>query len=63
MNQAWHILTIEDDPAVGRSLHDGLVRDGYMVTWKLNGAEGVKFARAYPAFNYFGCAAAGWVRL
>lgn len=41
-----HILLIEDDPAVARSLQDGLTRDGgYPVTWKASGGEGIRFAR------------------
>lgn len=39
------ILLIEDDPAVARSLQDGLERDGYAVTWKISGQEGVAHAR------------------
>lgn len=40
------ILLIEDDPAVARSLKDGLTRDGgYPVTWKASGSEGVRYAR------------------
>lgn len=45
MNQATHILLIEDDPAVARSLQDGLARDGYLVTWKDSGAAGISHAR------------------
>lgn len=45
MNQANSILLIEDDPAVARSLKDGLERDGYTVTWKSSGAEGIQVAR------------------
>jgi len=45
MNQTAHILLIEDDPAVARGLQDGLGRDGYVVTWKTTGEEGVSFAR------------------
>jgi len=45
VSQPTHILIIEDDPAVGRSLRAGLERDGYAVTWKAAGAEGVSFAR------------------
>lgn len=45
MNQADRILLIEDDPAVARSLQAGLEREGYVVTWKPSGAEGVKHAR------------------
>ena len=40
------ILLIEDDPAVARSLQDGLTRDGgYPVTWKASGTEGMRYAR------------------
>jgi len=45
MNQTPHILVIEDDPAVARSLQDGLQRDGYQVSWKSSGAEGVQYTR------------------
>lgn len=41
-----HILVIEDDPAVARSLQDGLEREGYRVTWKASGAEGIDHARS-----------------
>lgn len=48
-NQPRHILIVEDDPAVGRSLQDGLTREGYAVTWKNRGGDGVSFAReAHP---------------
>jgi DNA-binding response OmpR family regulator len=40
-----HILVIEDDPGVARGLQDGLSRDGYRVTWKATGSDGVFFAR------------------
>jgi DNA-binding response OmpR family regulator len=39
-----HLLLIEDDPAVARSLQTGLQRDGYTITWKDRGEEGVRFA-------------------
>jgi DNA-binding response OmpR family regulator len=45
MTQPVHILLIEDDPSVARGLQAGLEREGYMVTWKPEGAEGVSFAR------------------
>ncbi len=45
MNQTPHILVIEDDPAVARSLQDGLQRDGYQVSWKSSGTEGVQYTR------------------
>jgi DNA-binding response OmpR family regulator len=44
MSQPPYILLIEDDPAVARSLQDGLERDGYAVTWKASGQEGIKYA-------------------
>jgi DNA-binding response OmpR family regulator len=47
MNQPYHILVIEDDPAVGRLLQESLRRDGYAVTWKMAGGEGVAFARQH----------------
>ncbi len=40
------ILLIEDDLAVARSLQDGLARDGYAVTRKACGAEGIAHACA-----------------
>ncbi len=41
-----NILLIEDDPAVARSLQDGLTRDGgYPVMWKASGTEGIRCAR------------------
>jgi DNA-binding response OmpR family regulator len=39
------ILVIEDDPAVASSLQDGLARDGYRVTWRASGGEGIRYAR------------------
>lgn len=48
-NQPYHILVVEDDPAVARSLQDGLTREGYVVTWENNGSDGVSCARtAHP---------------
>jgi DNA-binding response OmpR family regulator len=45
MEQPIRILLVEDDPAVARSLQDGLERDGYAVTWKESGAVSVAYAR------------------
>jgi DNA-binding response OmpR family regulator len=45
MNQFTRVLLVEDDPAVGQSLCDGLEREGYAVTWKTCGQEGIAFAR------------------
>jgi DNA-binding response OmpR family regulator len=48
-NPPRHILVVEDDPAVARSLQDGLAREGYAVTWKNTGGEGASYARdAHP---------------
>lgn len=44
-NPARHLLIVEDDPAVGRSLQDGLRREGYTVTWKKTGGEGLSCVR------------------
>jgi DNA-binding response OmpR family regulator len=44
---SYHLLLIEDDPAVAQSLQDGLVRDGFSVTWKSNGADGVAHAQKH----------------
>lgn len=43
--KAAHILIVEDDPAVARSLRDGLEREGYSITWKDQGMDGLAFAR------------------
>jgi DNA-binding response OmpR family regulator len=44
MEAPFHILVIEDDPAVARSLVDGLERGGFRATWKASGEEGVQSA-------------------
>ncbi len=49
VEQPTQILIVEDDPTVARSLQDGLARDGFAVTWKNNGTDGITFARdAHP---------------
>jgi len=45
MNQASHLLVIEDDPAVATASAMELEREGYAVTWTTSGAEGVRIAR------------------
>ena len=45
MNQPSHILLIEDDAGVGRSLEDALQREAYQVGWRTTGAEGVTYAQ------------------
>jgi DNA-binding response OmpR family regulator len=42
-----HILIIEDDPGIATSLHSGLEREGYRVTWKDNGEGGIAFAQKH----------------
>lgn len=46
MNTSYHhILVIEDDPAVARSLSDGLEREGFHVQSVPTGAEGLQIAQ------------------
>lgn len=45
MSQDTQILVIEDDPGVAHSLSEGLMREGFLVTWKATGREGVEYAR------------------
>ena len=47
MNATTHLLIVEDDPAIARSLCDGLEREGYHVTHAATGADGVKFAQEH----------------
>ena len=39
------ILIIEDDPAIARSLQDGLLRNGFQVAWEGSGGGGLEYAR------------------
>jgi DNA-binding response OmpR family regulator len=49
MSSPIQVLIVEDDPAVARSLQDGLAREGYAVTWKSKSADGLTHAReAHP---------------
>ena len=41
-----HILIIEDDPGIATSLRRGIEREGYQVTWKDKGEDGVTFAQS-----------------
>jgi DNA-binding response OmpR family regulator len=43
-SQRRHILLIEDDPAVADSLQRGLTEEGYQVSWRRTGREGVVYA-------------------
>ena len=40
------ILIIEDDPAVGESLRDGLTSNGLHAEWKSSGGEGICHAQS-----------------
>jgi DNA-binding response OmpR family regulator len=44
MDPKTTILLIEDDPAVARSLIDGLEREGFATLWKATGKDGVEIA-------------------
>ncbi len=43
--RAQTILVIEDDPAVGEALVEGIGTEGYQVHWETTGSGGVAFAR------------------
>lgn len=43
-----HILLIEDDPAIAQSLQDALKFEGYAITWKSNGQDGLRAAKEHP---------------
>jgi DNA-binding response OmpR family regulator len=42
MSDRFSILLVEDDPAVGQSLQDGLQHEGYRVVWKILGEEAIE---------------------
>jgi len=44
-NTPTHILIIEDDPGIATSLKSGLEQEGYQVTWKDKGEDGIAFAQ------------------
>jgi DNA-binding response OmpR family regulator len=46
-DQADQILLIEDDSALAQTLQEGLEREGYCVTWKASGMQGLTHARAH----------------
>ena len=41
-----HILIIEDDPGIATSLRSGLEQEGFHVTWKDQGENGIAFAQS-----------------
>jgi DNA-binding response OmpR family regulator len=47
MTYPARILHIEDDPAIARSLLEGLRREGYDATWRSTGGDGIAFAAAH----------------
>ncbi len=42
-----HILLVEDDPTLARTLEEGLGSEGYRVIWKASGLEAVAYAREH----------------
>jgi DNA-binding response OmpR family regulator len=44
VSEPYRILLVEDDPGVARSLQTGLEREGFAVTWKINGGDAIRFA-------------------
>jgi DNA-binding response OmpR family regulator len=44
MSDPFNILLVEDDPAVARSLRDGLESEGYRVFWVTSGEDGIDLA-------------------
>lgn len=42
---SYHILIIEDDPAVGQSLRSGLTEEGFRVSWRKEGRAGIQLAQ------------------
>ncbi len=44
MASPFQILVVEDDHAVGQSLRIGLQHEGFLVTWKENGEDGIRYA-------------------
>ncbi len=47
MNVVTHLLLVEDDPAIARSLREGLEREGYRVTHAATGAAGLAVAQEH----------------
>jgi DNA-binding response OmpR family regulator len=45
--EAYHILLIEDDPAIGQSLVDGFRNQGYEPHLFASGGSGIEFARKF----------------
>jgi len=44
----YHLLVIEDDPAVAQSLQAALTHEGYTVTWQSSGEAGLRFVQKTP---------------
>ena len=42
-SQKKHLLLVEDDPAVAESLRRGLIEEGFLVSWRRTGKDGVDF--------------------
>ncbi|MEZ5099610.1 MAG: response regulator transcription factor [Thermoleophilia bacterium] len=48
MVQPARILLVEDDDAIGRSLHDVLLSEGHLVDWQTTGSGALDAARSRP---------------
>ncbi|MCL4288800.1 MAG: response regulator transcription factor [Thermoleophilia bacterium] len=48
MSASARILLVEDDEAIGRSLHDLLVSEGHLVDWQTTGSGALEAARTLP---------------
>ncbi len=46
LQNTYHILIIEDDPAVAQSLKSGLTEEGFRVSWCKEGRAGIALAQA-----------------
>jgi DNA-binding response OmpR family regulator len=49
----FHILIIEDDPGIATNLRRGLEREGYQVSWKDKGEDGIPAAELPQLFSRF----------
>jgi DNA-binding response OmpR family regulator len=45
LHESFHILIIEDDPAVAQSLRSGLLEEGFQVSWRKQGRAGIALAQ------------------
>ena len=52
LHEAYHILIIEDDPAVAQSLRTGLIEEGFRVSWRKEGRAGIALAQEQQTPSY-----------